>query len=131
VKPCNQCGETKPLTDFYKNTGYRCKVCHKAAVKLRSRTNPAVQEYKRQFSKRPEVRARHAIFAKRWKDLNPVARKAQNKVSNSIRDGKLTRKPCSICGGTAHAHHPDYSKPLDVVWLCPLHHQRLHADEAI
>jgi hypothetical protein len=33
-----------------------------------------------------------------------------------------------ICGrGPVHAHHPDYSQPLDVVFLCQRHHSQLHA----
>lgn len=28
----------------------------------------------------------------------------------------------------ANAHHDDYAKPLEVRWLCALHHQRHHAD---
>src|SRR5271166_6209119 len=52
----------------------------------------------------------------------------QHKVSKAIREGRLRPTPCAICGGpfAVHAHHPDYSKPLDVVFLCPSHHVRLH-----
>jgi len=40
---------------------------------------------------------------------------------------KLKKKPCSVCGEPlAHAHHPDYAKPTEVVWLCPLHHRQEH-----
>lgn len=40
--------------------------------------------------------------------------------------GKIKRKPCIICGMKAEAHHPDYSKPLEVVWLCSFHHKEWH-----
>ena len=35
---------------------------------------------------------------------------------------------CSQCGveGRIEAHHPDYSKPLEVVWLCRIHHVEAH-----
>jgi len=35
---------------------------------------------------------------------------------------------CDICGTeeNIHGHHPDYSKPLDVIWLCKSHHDKLH-----
>ena len=37
-------------------------------------------------------------------------------------------EPCAICGSAGkHRHHPDYSKPLDIVWLCAGCHQRLHS----
>jgi hypothetical protein len=43
-------------------------------------------------------------------------------------EGRLNAKPCIICGTDqqAHAHHLDYSKPLDVVFLCQRHHMRFH-----
>ena len=35
--------------------------------------------------------------------------------------------PCEVCGATkAQAHHCNYSKPLDVRWLCPKHHAEWH-----
>lgn len=43
-----------------------------------------------------------------------------------IRRGKIERKPCVICSNVAQAHHEDYNKPLDVVWLCTDHHILLH-----
>lgn len=33
---------------------------------------------------------------------------------------------CASCG-RPHGHHPDYSRPLDVVWLCDKHHKEVHA----
>jgi hypothetical protein len=33
-----------------------------------------------------------------------------------------------VCGAhEAHAHHDDYTKPLKVRWLCPMHHAEVHA----
>lgn len=48
--------------------------------------------------------------------------------NNAVRDGVLTPQPCEFCGTTerVHKHHTDYSKPLEVVWLCEAHHMRLH-----
>ena len=35
----------------------------------------------------------------------------------------MTPKPCAWCGAVpAQSHHPDYTKPAEVVWLCPPHH---------
>jgi hypothetical protein len=45
----------------------------------------------------------------------------------AIRRGEVKRQPCSQCGGLgAHAHHDDYSKPLEVTWLCRWHHHEHH-----
>lgn len=56
---------------------------------------------------------------------NPEARfkrVARNKVRSMLRSGKWTRQPCEYCGKLGEAHHSDYSKPLDVRWLCRTHH---------
>lgn len=39
----------------------------------------------------------------------------------------LKKQPCQVCGAeSSHAHHDDYSRPLDVNWLCPQHHALAH-----
>lgn len=43
-----------------------------------------------------------------------------------VRRGRVKRGPCEICGSTAEAHHEDYGKPLDVRWLCRVHHLEYH-----
>jgi len=49
--------------------------------------------------------------------------RAQSKVAYAIKTSKLVRGPCEVCGSTnVHAHHDDYDKPLEVRWLCSLHH---------
>lgn len=53
----------------------------------------------------------------------PGKRRARLKVSNAIRDGRLMKKPCEVCGHkTVEAHHVDYRKPFKVRWLCRAHH---------
>ena len=45
-------------------------------------------------------------------------------LNHAIRDGLLTRKDCEVCGRKGQAHHDDYSRPLDVRWLCFYHHRK-------
>lgn len=55
---------------------------------------------------------------------------ARLKLNAAIRSGKIKRQPCEVCGAEpAEGHHPDYSRPLDVVFLCPQHHRELHQAE--
>jgi hypothetical protein len=58
------------------------------------------------------------------------AGRASALVGKAIRNGQLVKGPCSVCGATerVEGHHEDYSKPLEVVWLCKLHHRRRHAE---
>lgn len=53
---------------------------------------------------------------------SPEATKAHNAAR------VLVPQPCGQCGSTENIerHHPDYSKPLFVVWLCRVHHRALH-----
>jgi uncharacterized protein YodC (DUF2158 family) len=68
----------------------------------------------------------------------PLALKKINAVylvGQAVRRGELTPQPCQVCGENpvnkngsrgVHAHHDDYDKPLEVIWLCALHHGQIH-----
>lgn len=48
-------------------------------------------------------------------------------VNVYIRRGKIIPKPCIICENEhSEAHHEDYSKPLDIIWLCRQCHLDYH-----
>jgi len=128
ARVCRVCTEVKTAAGFYKCNKGICKGCIIARVKRRARTNPKVQEYDRVRAKRPHVAARIRKTAAEWAVKNPDARKAHTALNNAVRDGKVTKEPCLFCAAeNVHAHHRDYSAPLDVVWLCPQCHMRLHA----
>lgn len=64
---------------------------------------------------------------KEWALRNPEKGRATSMVTRAVKLGELTRLPCEVCGGLpAQAHHDDYSKPLDVRWLCKKHHDEHH-----
>lgn len=59
----------------------------------------------------------------------PKARYAIDAVRNALKRGRLKRQPCEVegCGKRyTHGHHDDYDKPLEVRWLCPVHHTEWH-----
>lgn len=67
--------------------------------------------------------------------LDPEFRKrnnARNTVNNAIRDGRLKRGNCKRwgCKIIGEAHHEDYDKPLDVIWLCKKHHEQYHKESS-
>lgn len=52
---------------------------------------------------------------------------AHRAVDTAIKNGSLVRQPCEVCGADrVDAHHDDYSKPLQVRWLCRGHHLQFH-----
>lgn len=62
-------------------------------------------------------------------------RSAQRAVVAAVRIGSLVRQPCGECAvlgreqvGKSHGHHEDYSKPLEVLWLCSFHHIKRHEE---
>ena len=64
---------------------------------------------------------------RKWVDANPDSLRCYNTLNYAIQTGKFERQPCEVCGQVqVHGHHSDYSKPLEVIWLCPQHHKRLH-----
>lgn len=52
---------------------------------------------------------------------------ARSYANTYLRRGKIERKGCRVCGEPAEMHHPDYARPLEVVWLCRRHHLDLHS----
>jgi hypothetical protein len=81
----------------------------------------------REKDKRYYQKNREIIIEKvaKYNKLNPEKRKCRDLVNSAIRYGKLKREPC-FCGKEADAHHEDYSKPFDIVWLCKYHHRMAH-----
>lgn len=70
---------------------------------------------------------------KSYRRENPDKYHAHILLGSAVRYGKIRKpKKCSICGegGIISGHHEDYSKPLDVIWVCPLCHKNLHTRKA-
>ena len=144
MRQCRTCGKSKPLMDFYSQTNGSlqrdCKECWKAYVRAnrlarvdqyaayeRGRANlPHRIEAREAYAQTPEGKAAQSRARRRFIERHPAKRAAHVAVGNALRDGKLTRQPCETCGDRAQAHHDDYSKPLDVRWLCTTHHAEWH-----
>lgn len=59
---------------------------------------------------------------------NTLKESAHKKISSLRASGGIQKKPCEICGFQRYtvAHHEDYSKPLDIMWLCAVCHKLRH-----
>lgn len=125
-KVCIACAEMKPLSEFYKHArmadGYlkRCKSCQKQIVlEDRNRNRQRYSDYERQRNQRPERRRQQREYEKRSHVRDPQKYVARYTLTNAIRDGRIVKKPCEFCGNPkSQGHHYDYSKPLDVQWVC-------------
>lgn len=108
-----------------KNLEKRRQITRKSMQKWRDE-NPEVAALKmREWRK--NNKERHLEFIKNYKRNNPNKATAHLIVKDAIRVGIMKRKPCEVCGKeNAHAHHEDYSKPLNVIWLCQKHHSERH-----
>jgi hypothetical protein len=122
---CAGCDKSNPDA-FYPSIKKWCRECWRDRVRANRAANiEHYLEFDRLRANNPErIAARRDYLARTKHDPK---RKARLAVSNAIRTGKLRVQPCERCGyGVGvHAHHEDYSKPLDVNWLCkPCHGQR-------
>jgi hypothetical protein len=78
-----------------------------------------------------DIAARREYFRKyreaNREKANPEKVKAQSAVGHAIRDDRLVRQSCEVCDDPrSHGHHRDYSKPLEVTWLCAICHSLVH-----
>ena len=127
MKRCSECRKRLPIGEFY-NGSAKCKECVKRRVRARRYdllSREKVLEYDRMRSKEPRRKVYLLEARRKRRTKYPQKYKAWAAVSNALRDGKLVRQPCVVCGEPAQAHHEDYSKPLEVTWLCFRHHRFL------
>lgn len=133
LKECFKCKSVKPLDEFYKHSkmadGHlnKCKDCTKNDVsKHRSENLEKIRAYDRERGKTPKRINLSAEVTKAWRKEDTRRVRAHNAVARAIRKGSLIRCSCERCGNEKSvAHHEDYDKPLDVMWLCePCHKQR-------
>ena len=131
MKTCFKCGIEKPISDFYKHKqmadGHlnKCKVCAKSDVTCNRKTNiDYFREYDRGRGNRQDKE-----YVRNYRERYPKKYKAHCLVNNYLRDGRIGKSDCEVCRGTESvAHHDDYSKPLEVRWLCHAHHSQWHSE---
>lgn len=61
---------------------------------------------------------------RRWRTKHPERFNAHKAVFVALRAGRLKKQPCFCGDNNTEAHHTDYTKALDVVWLCKEHHKK-------
>ena len=132
-KECFKCKTVKPLEEFYKHFGMadghvnKCKGCNKNDVtNNRNKNIEKYRAYDRERGLNPARIKATTEITRAWREEDKRRGKAHSAVGKAIRSGDLVRQPCIRCGAEKSvAHHEDYDKPLEVMWLCqPCHKQR-------
>jgi len=152
---CTKCRLEKPIDDFHKHhrekDGHRstCKKCEYEYEKERRLKNPQVQERKNELNRyryrtNSELRKKMNQQSKEYMEKHPGYKTkinndyrkrypekntARASVQLALKYKKIVRPDtCEKCGetGRIEGHHADYSKPLDVQWLCQKCHKAEH-----
>lgn len=145
-KKCFKCRQVKMRTEFYRHPKMgdgllgKCKECTKRDTADRVSklsTNPDWVEYERERCRIKQRKCRlngtdkktTQARKKAWEERNIHKKTAQSKAHYAKRRGVLKiPNRCEVCESTPpeHMHHHDYSRPLDVVWVCTKCHGVLH-----
>ena len=146
-KKCGRCGVLKSRSDFHKRQRSKdglqsyCKVCDRD-TSVRQRNTEKRKEYAKQWVASESGKASNRTYlssatgmearrrrAKKHRQKNPLKAAARLAVRRAVESGLLIRpNDCSRCGRAPpyrrdgrsgiQAHHADYSRTLDVVWMC-------------
>ena len=111
--------------EYYKANKYKKKK-YMAAYLAKNRQERT--EYLREYRKTREGKLAQAKADKK-RNSSKIGRlkyRARKNARYALSIGKIKRCGCEICGRYAEMHHKDYSKPLEVTWLCDKHHSELH-----
>lgn len=150
MKKCVKCGQEKKITAYGKNKAskdglhYACKECVNAASRayFESHREQVLQKNK---EKGAEVRARFAekhgaeylnAYQRDYYKHNPSRQRrayAYGQLAQALAKGTVIKShKCEMCsveegnGMKIEAHHKDYLKPLEVMWLCKKCHGKVH-----
>ncbi len=158
-KTCRRCGRSLDISSFYKHSQMKdghLNICKECVIKrmieyrinnidtivakdrIRGRKAEAV-ERRREYSlkiksQNPDFyRKRGAEYLRKSREKYPEKNIARQLLDRAVKLGTIDRPDvCSECGKKCkpNAHHRDYSKPLEVVWLCNTCHGKEHRIEA-
>lgn len=133
MKVCGKCNAEKDESLFHKRSASIdglascCKECQKKYDEARLR-DPKRMAARIEYQKTKGKDA-HSKACGKWVANNTIKRAAHILVANAIRRGELVSKPCEICGEEkSNGHHDNYAYPLDVRWLCDIHHKQWHKE---
>ena len=132
---CTKCHKDKPNTSFLPRTDKgvtrlrrQCQDCGIRAERLRS-TEPWRIMARIEWNKTEACKTYQRIWGAKYYQQHKVEVAAKTAVRKAIAAGTI-KKPtsCKLCKRESklYGHHTDYTKVLDVLWLCASCHRRIH-----
>lgn len=130
MKTCFKCEATKPYSEFYRHgqmgDGYlgKCKDCTRSDVRAHREANiERYREQERERGREAEKIASSVRTTRAWRQKHPDRHIAHGRA---LRAHRLAPELCERCKQPKRLerHHPDYSQPLLVEWLCKPCHYR-------
>lgn len=105
-----------------------CKeCCRKRNRRYACSHTTLIKEKYKDIYKTPKEKERLRNLAEIMRKKYPEKMMARRQVFLALSRGSITKEICECCSDSkVHAHHEDYSKPLEVRWLCGKHHRELH-----
>lgn len=135
---CSTCNEWFPAEKYYarerasNGLSTECRSCH-CKTSIRTRNAEVHRDARKESARRKRAENPELIRAKEREASRRRGRSDNDKVrditNRAVNKGVLPRPTvCTECGEKKKitAHHPDYSKPLEVEWLCYECHGKRH-----
>lgn len=142
TKKCFKCGKRKSVKNFHvnrhKKDGYNhtCSKCNTQRVSEWLAKNKSwYYDYSRDkknanhriYTRSEKGKKMQLLKVRRMKLKFPEKWSARSKLRYEVKMGRIKKLSCQVCGDIkSEAHHKDYSKPLEVMWLCKKHHREQH-----
>ena len=121
MKLCPRCLENKTDEGFYVREGKLSSYCRDCAKSYSTEWTRLNRERKIENNRK---------WTSRNLDRKRIMNAASNALYRAIKHGEVKRPcRCSLCERVCkpEASHADYSKPLEVVWMCRSCHRTLNA----
>lgn len=137
-KYCPSCKEEKSIDDFYNSfTRYDGKTAYCKTCFLEKNKKYLGRDYFRNYSKNrykndKRFRDKYLERARVSRILNKEKHTAHSLLNEAVRKGIVKKETnCETCGSSEfiNGHHEDYTKPLEVMWLCSSCHKKRHLDK--
>lgn len=133
-KTCFKCNTEKPLTLFYKHRemldGHlnKCIECAKIDVAKHRKGNlERIRQYDRERGKLENRKLQSAKNSKALKERITNYSSLHCKITRMVKSGAIVKQPCCMCGSVmVHAHLDEYKEPIEIMWLCAVHHKARH-----